>query len=86
MIDKINNNQIQDLFDGKLTRAAQPKSADNQAASVQIDYAALIEKAVKLQQEDASAVEKAKQLLSSGALDDPKLIRQAAENIIDYGI
>ena len=86
MIDRINNNQTQDLFDGKVRQAAQPKSADRQAASVQIYHAELIEKAVQSQQEDAAAVEKAKQLLNSGRLDDPKLIRQAAENIIEYGI
>jgi hypothetical protein len=86
MIEKVNNNQIQDLFDGKARQAAQPKAADTQAASVQIDYAALIEKATQPRTDDPEAVQRARELISSGRIDDPNRIRQAAQNIINYGI
>lgn len=66
-----------------LPRIPPPNNAD---VSVQVDYAALIEQAMEQQQADAQAVERARQLLLSGQLESPQNIREAAENIVKFGI
>lgn len=57
-------------------------------ASLQINYASLIDEAVKLKinENDAEAVKQARNLLMSGKLESPENIKAAAENIIDIGI
>ncbi len=47
---------------------------------------ALIEKALQEPESDAQRVHKARELLLSGQLESPESIRQAAENIVKYGI
>ena len=59
---------------------------NNADVSVQVDYAHLIEQAMEQQQADAQAVERARQLLLSGQLESPQNIREAAENIVKFGI
>ena len=88
MIEKINNSQIQGFLDKPLKQTDVVKQApkNNVDASLQADYASLIDKAMQTQESDASAVQKAKELLLSGQLDNPENIRQAAENIIKFGI
>ncbi len=88
MIEKIDTNQP--LIDSSLS-SGQPKSAralrdKDEDVSVQVDYASLIEKAVQEPQNDAQRVQKARELLLSGQLESPENIRQAAENIVKYGI
>jgi hypothetical protein len=89
MIDKIKHIAIQDLTgkqtskQGEKTEAAAGGGVD---ISLQADYAALIEKAKQIPDEDAVAVEKARQLLLSGQLESPENIRAAAENIAKFGI
>jgi hypothetical protein len=89
MIDKINTNQISDYFDG--SQAGQQNRAkavtNNQAdATLQINYASLIEQAINSQPAGNDAVQKAKELLQSGQLDNPAFIREAAANIIKFGV
>ena len=55
-------------------------------ASLQADYACLIEKAKTVCETDTKAVQRAMQLLLSGRLDTLRNIRCAAEKIIDQGI
>ncbi len=88
MIEKINNSQIQGFLDKSLKQPDTIKQAStsNVDASLQADYASLINKAMQAQDSDATAVQKAKELLLSGQLDNPENIRQAAENIIKFGI
>jgi hypothetical protein len=89
MIDKININQIPDFRESssaKQAGQAKPQPNEQADASLQIEYASLIEKAVKTPRDDDSAVEKARELLLSGRLDSPENIRQAAENIIKFGV
>jgi uncharacterized protein YoaH (UPF0181 family) len=59
---------------------------NNADVSVQVDYASLIEQAMEQQQADAQAVERARQLLLSGQLESPLNIKEAAENIVKFGI
>jgi hypothetical protein len=91
MIDKININQIPDprrAGDGSSDQPNRLKQvADDKAdATLQIDYARLIEQAIQSRETDTDAVQKAKELLQSGQLDNPANIRQAAANIIKFGV
>ncbi len=89
MIERILGNQVQDILDR--SSAKQPDAASISVhsrtdASLQADYACLIEKAKTVCQTDTKAVQRAKVLLLSGRLDTPQNIRCAAERIIDGGI
>jgi hypothetical protein len=53
--------------------------------TLQIRYAPLIAKAIGTPAADAEAVKIARQMLANGDLDRPEIIREAAENLIDYG-
>ncbi len=88
MIEKINTNQP--LIDSGMS-SGQPNSAralpdKDEDVSVQVNYASLIEKALQEPESDAQRVHKARELLLSGQLESPESIRQAAENIVKYGI
>ena len=89
MIEKIDNNQIPEIpTESSPKQANSPKeAAKNQADdSLQVNYDSLIEKAKQIPQEGADAVERARELLSSGELESPENIRSAAENITEFGI
>ena len=89
MIDKININQIPEHIDGPSSgQQNRPKpAANNQAdATLQIDFGRLIEQAVNTPPDADDKVQKAHELLESGRLDNPANIRQAAENIIKFGL
>ncbi len=68
---------------GNLPRVPPQSDAD---VSVQVDYASLIEQAIQPPETDAQAVEQARQLLLSGRLDNPRNVKEAAENIAKFGI
>ncbi len=89
MIEKLNANQIQGFLEKSSSR--QPNSAaalpDNDVdASVQVDYASFVDKAMQTQQTDPKAIERARGLLLSGELESLKYIKRAAKNIVTYGI
>ena len=88
MIDKININQP--LFEsGSSPGQANPARAlpnSDADVSVQVDYASLIEQATQPPQEDAQLVEKARSLLLSGQLETLQNIREAAENMVKFGV
>ena len=54
--------------------------------SIQVDYASLVDKAMKPPKTDDQRVREARELLKSGKLDSRKIIEAAARNIIKYGI
>ena len=89
MIEKVDNNQIQNFLEKpsakppNLTPAVSGNDAD---VSVQVDYASFIDTAMQTPKTDSQAIEKAKKLLLSGQLERPENIKQAAENIITFGI
>jgi len=89
MIDKININPIRDQVDGppagQSGRAKQLPNAQADA-TLQINFDRLIEQANKIPAEDTDAVQKARQLLQSGQLDTPANIKEAAENILKFGV
>lgn len=89
MIEKIENNQVPDIL--KESSAMQPKPSKTSAeagldASFQVSYDSLIEQAKQVPPEDASVVQRARQLLLSGELDNPENIRAVAEEIVKFGI
>ena len=89
MIERINNNKVHDILKESSSKLPElPKdSANNQVdALLQVNYNSLIETAKQLPQQDADAVQRARELLLSGELESPENIRKAAENIIKFGI
>lgn len=88
MIEKIDGNRIQDLFEKPTPRQVNPADtvAGSADASLQVNYAELIEKAMQVPQEDDKAVQRAKELLLSGQLESEDNIRAAAENIVKFGV
>jgi len=89
MIEKLDTNQIQGFLEKSSFRQPNSTAAlpDNDVdASIQVDYASFIDKAMQTQQTDSKAIERARKILLSGELESLKNIKRAAKNIITYGI
>ncbi len=89
MIEKVNANKIQDFLEKSSSRQPNSTAAlpDNDVdASIQVDYASLIDGAMQIPETDSKAIERARKLLLSGQLESLKNIKRAAKNIITYGI
>jgi hypothetical protein len=89
MIDKINTNQVRELLEESSSRKPRSGGAvPNTGAdvSVQVNYAALIDKAMQPSKTDADAVNAARKLLLSGRLESKQNFREAAKNIIKFSI
>jgi len=89
MIEKLNTNQIQDFLEKSTSRQHNSAAAlpDNDVdASIQVDYASFIDRAMQTPQTDSKAIERARGLLLSGQLESLKNIKRAAKNIIKFGI
>ena len=89
MIEKVDTNQIHGFLEK--SSSSQPNSAavhpDNDVdASIQVDYASFIDRAMQTPETDKQAVQKARELLLSGQLESTMNIKRAAENIINFGI
>jgi hypothetical protein len=88
MVGRIQTNQIRELLEELSSR--QLKSGDNaqnsDTDSVQVNYASLIDQAMKALQKDQDVVAAARELLLSGELISYENCREAAENIVDFGI
>lgn len=83
MIDKINNNQVQNLINsGKQPNPTKNVPNNDIDASLQINYAPVMQN----NDNDTEAIERARNLLLSGELESPENIKDAAENIIEFGI
>jgi hypothetical protein len=89
MIGKIQANQIRELLEelssSQLSTGSTAKNNDTDV-SVQVNYASLIDQAMQIQQADDDIVAAARKLMLSGQLESPENIREAAENIINFGI
>ena len=88
MIQSIDTNAIKDLMpkptqsNGRGARS----SPDEVDATLQIQYATLRAEAAKGPQSDAEAVQRARELLLSGRLDKTETIREAAQDLLDFGV
>lgn len=89
MIEKIEPNKIQDFLEKSPSVQPNPTGHlpnNDGDVSVQVEHASLIDKAMEVPQTDTSAIQRAREILQSGQLETPKNIREAAENIIKFGI
>jgi hypothetical protein len=89
MVGRIQTNQIRELLEELSSR--QLKSGGNAQnsntdVSVQVNYASLIDQAMKPPQRDHDVVAAARDLLLSGELISYQNCQEAAENIVDFGI
>jgi hypothetical protein len=55
-------------------------------ASLQVDYASLIGRAIKIPETNTEAIRKAQELLQFGQLESLERAREAAQNIVEDGI
>jgi hypothetical protein len=88
MIQNINANTIQDILPKPTQRNGQgacPSTSAEGDATLQIQYAPLVAEAIRASESDVEAVQRAKELLASGQLDTVENIRQAAQDLLDYG-
>jgi len=88
MIEKIDTNQplIKSEASSKQPDPATALPNNGEDASLQVNYASLINEAAQIPQTDTEAVQRAQELLMSGQLESPENIRAAAENIAESGI
>ncbi len=89
MIGKIDSNQIRELLEELSSRQPNAGSAipnNDTDVSVQVNHASLINQAMQASQADEDVVGAARKLLRSGQLESTENIREAAENIVTFGI
>lgn len=89
MIEKVNNDQMPGFIEKSGLQGPDKKQlpAGNQMnVSFEVDWTALINKAIETKPEESQAVEDARKLLLSGQLDSIDSARRASKNIIDCGI
>ena len=89
MIDKINTTQVRDIMEKSVSRqqdSAKTQSENEVDASLQVQFASLVEKALQITTDNSQAVQEARQLLISGELESEENIRQAAQNMMEFGI
>ena len=89
MIEKLDTNQIHGFLEKSSSRQPNSTAAlpDNDMdASIQVDYASFIDRAMQTPKTDSKAIERARGLLLSGELESLKNIKRAAKNIVTYGI
>ncbi|MCU0918140.1 MAG: hypothetical protein MUC88_26790 [Planctomycetes bacterium] len=89
MIENIRNQQITSAMGMNLPAHADAMSkpaVDGLDATLQVNFADLISRAIQGSETETDAVQKARQLLQSGQLTSPENIRSAAVNIVTFGI
>lgn len=88
MIDKIDINASQPLFDPEVSKQqdARTSAQINMDASLHLDNVSLLDSAMQSTQTDPELVAKAREALLSGRLDSYAHILQAAEDIIKFGV
>ncbi len=89
MINNIQNNQITQAMGRNTLPHADVTSkpaAERSDATLQADFADLINQAIQASQTETDAVRRARALLESGQLTSLENIRSAAENIVTFGI
>ncbi len=89
MIDNIRNNQVAHAMGPNAlphADAANRRLSAGSDATLQVNFADLISQSLQATEADATAVQKARELLESGRLTSPENIRAAAENILTFGI
>jgi hypothetical protein len=65
---------------------ANMRPASDSDATIQVEFADILNRAKQAGEADSDAVQKARELLLSGRLTSPENVRAAAENILNLGI
>jgi len=89
MIENIQNNYITQMMGMSIpprSDAAGQSPANSLDATLQVDFADMVNQAMQATETDTDAVAKARELLQSGQLTNPENIRSAAENLLTFGI
>jgi len=88
MIDKIDTNPIPELPGKPTAKQAvlNETTSSTPDATLEVNYEALIQKAMESPESDAAQVERAKELIASGELENMENIQAAAKDIIDSGV
>ncbi len=74
------------LEPSKKTDPVEPEPTDTSDATVRSEYASIINKALETEELDLQAVQKAQEALDAGLIDTPENAKDAADNILRYGI
>ena len=89
MINNIQNNQIAHAMGTNglpHADATNKRVAQGVDATLQVNFADLINQAMQPTEAEVNAVQKARELLAAGQLTSPENIRSAAQNIVSFGI
>lgn len=89
MIENVHNSQIAQAMGRNAmphADATNKTAVDGLDATLQADFADLINQAIQASETETDAVQRARALLQSGQLTSLENIRSAAENIITFGI
>ena len=88
MIDNVVNGVGQALGKTPLPHPdpANMRPSSDSDATIQMQFADILNRARQAEEADNDAVQKARELLLSGRLTSPENIRAAAENIINFGV
>jgi len=89
MIENIQNNlvgQMMGINTPPRTDTAGQPAVDDPDATLQVNFADVVNQAMQATETDVDAVTKARELLQSGRLTTPENIRSAAEDILTFGI
>ena len=89
MIENVNNNpvgRVMGMNTGPHADTVSRPAANDSDATLQVNFADMVNQALLASETDTDAVEKAKELLQSNRLTTPENIRSAAESIATYGI
>lgn len=89
MIENIQNNHVAPMMG--LNAAPHADAANRPAtgdpdATIQVNFADMVNQALQTAETDTDAVEQARKLVQSNRLTSPENIRAAAENILTFGI
>lgn len=89
MIDNIQNNQVTHAIGSSAfphADTANRRLCEDSDATLQVNFADLIDQAVQATEADADAVQKARESLRSGRLTAAESIYSAAQDIVTFGI
>jgi len=89
MIENVHNNHVAHMTGmGAVPHAdaTNRPAADNSDATLQVNFADMVNQAMQAGETGTDAVEKAKELIQSGRLTSVENIRSAAENVLRFGI
>lgn len=74
------------LEPSKKTDPVESEPVDTSDATVRSEYASIINKSLETEELDLQAVQEAKEALDAGLIDTPENAKDAADNILRYGI